>query len=94
MKLEGVIFVTVVSIIIITIGAIYADLFIGLLFQYVLHSSTQNKIAFWLLAPIFGAVFVLLVISYLRAVCSSPGHPNRTIVDLILPRTDHLLRSR
>lgn len=35
MKLEGAAFVAVVSVIIITIAAIYADLFLGLLFQYV-----------------------------------------------------------
>ena len=35
MKLEGVAFVAVVTVVIVTIGAIYADLYLGLLFQYV-----------------------------------------------------------
>ena len=43
-------------------------------------SIIQNNVGFWFIAPIFVVVFVLLVISYYRAVCSSPGHPRKTIV--------------
>ena len=43
MKLEGVAFVAVVTVVIITIGAIYADLYLGLLFQYVDVEKCRTK---------------------------------------------------
>ena len=46
MNLEGLTFVIVVTIIILTIGAIYVDIYLGLLYQYVCLDLFRPKLAF------------------------------------------------